>query len=58
MRGTKKGATPSDYARREDLWPQWEWALEHSGYMYDEDTRLCIPGVSFSDILVDMTDGE
>ena len=29
------GASPSDYARRDDLWPQWSWALEQSGHVYD-----------------------
>ncbi|ERF68340.1 hypothetical protein EPUS_02796 [Endocarpon pusillum Z07020] len=50
-------ASPSDYARRESLLPQWEWALVHSGYMYDEDKQEWIRNVSFSDI-VDMTAGE
>ncbi len=29
------GASPSDYARRDGLWPQWSWALEQSGHIYD-----------------------
>ena len=29
------GASPSDYARRDGLWPQWSWALEKSGHIYD-----------------------
>ena len=35
------GLSPSDYARREGLWPEWEWALSESGYVYDEDKDLC-----------------
>lgn len=31
----KAGASPSDYARRDGLWPQWSWALEKSGHIYD-----------------------
>lgn len=27
--------TPSTYARRNDVWPQWCWALEQSGYTYE-----------------------
>jgi hypothetical protein len=53
----KEGASPSDYARREDLWPQWEWALAQTGYIYDEDKQLWIKDVSFSDI-VDFTAAE
>lgn len=34
-----EGRSPSDIARAEGLWPQWEWALTHSGYQYDEDTN-------------------
>jgi len=45
------GASPSDYARRENLWPQWEWALTQTGYIYDEDKALWIKDVSFSDIV-------
>lgn len=29
------GASPSDYARRDGLWPQWYWALKNTGYSYD-----------------------
>ena len=29
------GASPSDYARRDGLWPEWSWALEQSGHIYD-----------------------
>ena len=29
------GASPSDCARRDGLWPQWSWALEKSGHIYD-----------------------
>jgi len=33
-----KGLTPSDYAEREGLWPQWEWTLFHSGFRHDKET--------------------
>ena len=36
-----KGASPSDYAERERLWPQWEWALAQTGWRYDEVTGRC-----------------
>jgi ankyrin repeat protein len=47
----KKGASPTDYARRDHLWPQWEWALTQSGYIYDKDKELWIKDISFSDIV-------
>jgi hypothetical protein len=50
----KFGDSPSYYAREEDLWPQWEWALTQTGYVYDEDKELWVKDVSFSDI-VDFT---
>jgi hypothetical protein len=50
----KFGDSPSDYAREENLWPQWEWALTQAGYVYDEDKALWVKDVSFSDI-VDFT---
>ena len=28
----KAGETPSDYAQRDGLWPQWTWALKEAGY--------------------------
>ena len=28
----KSGATPSHYAERDGLWPQWTWALGEAGY--------------------------
>lgn len=31
----KAGATPSDYARRDGLWPQWSWALIKAGFEYN-----------------------
>ena len=31
----KAGASPSDYARRDGLWPQWYWALKNTGFSYD-----------------------
>ena len=31
-----EGASPSDYARRDHLLPQWRWALQRAGYKYDE----------------------
>jgi hypothetical protein len=34
------GFSPSDYARAEGLWPQWEWALLNSGFQYNELTNL------------------
>lgn len=36
-----EGESPSDYARVEELWPQWAWALEKTGWEYNEDTDLC-----------------
>lgn len=36
-----RGLTPSCYARREGLWPQWHWALVNSGCEYNTDTGLC-----------------
>ncbi len=30
-----EGKSPSDYARRDCLWPQWKWALHNAGYIYD-----------------------
>jgi ankyrin repeat protein len=47
----KKAASPSDYAQMENLWPQWEWALTQSGYIYDEDKQLWIKDISLSDIV-------
>ncbi|CAD6593156.1 MAG: hypothetical protein ASARMPREDX12_006868 [Alectoria sarmentosa] len=29
------GASPSDYARRDGLWPQWHWALKNTGFSYE-----------------------
>ena len=34
------GLSPSDYARAEGLWPQWEWTLSKSGFQYNELTSL------------------
>jgi hypothetical protein len=31
-----EGLSPSDYARAEGLWPQWEWALSKGGFRYNE----------------------
>lgn len=31
------GASPSDYARRDGLWPQWHWALKNAGFSYESD---------------------
>ena len=31
------GASPSDYARRDGLWPQWHWALKNTGFSYDPE---------------------
>ena len=28
------GSTPNNYAVQDDLWPEWSWALERSGYVY------------------------
>lgn len=28
------GESPSDYAMRDGLWPQWSWALLNAGYIY------------------------
>ena len=33
--------SPSDYAAEEGLWPQWEWALEHSGWRYNHSAGMC-----------------
>ena len=35
------GLSPSDYARKKGLWPNWEWALSESGYVYNSDKDLC-----------------
>lgn len=37
-----KGRSPSDCAKAEGLWPQWEWALTNSGYQYNEDTNTWV----------------
>ena len=31
-----KGRSPSDYAMRDGLWPQWCWALLNAGYVHHE----------------------
>jgi hypothetical protein len=36
-----KGRSPSDYAEREGLWPQWEWALDQTGWRYNAATGKC-----------------
>jgi hypothetical protein len=50
----KLGRSPSDYALWRGLLSQWEWALTQAGYIYDEDKKLWVKDVSFSDI-VDFT---
>ncbi len=32
------GASPSDYARRDGLWPQWHWALKNSAFSYEPES--------------------
>ena len=32
------GASPSDYARRDGLWPQWHWALKNTGFSYEPES--------------------
>ena len=32
------GASPSDYARRDGLWPQWHWALKNTGFLYEPES--------------------
>ena len=39
------GQSPSDYARR-GLWPQWRWALEATGYIFDEGQSRCIKRIN------------
>lgn len=36
------GQSPSDYARSNGLWPQWKWALDWSGWMYDQAIETCV----------------
>ena len=37
------GASPSDYARRDGLWPQWHWALKNAGLSYEPDSDRWVP---------------
>ncbi len=32
------GNSPSDDARYHGLWPEWTWALQNAGYVFDEDS--------------------
>ena len=32
------GSSPSDYARRDGLWPQWHWALKNTGFSYEPES--------------------
>ena len=34
----RNGRSPSHYAERDGLWPQWSWALINSGFMLDEES--------------------
>lgn len=34
----KDRASPSDYARRDRLWPQWYWALKNAGFSYQPES--------------------
>lgn len=44
--------TPSTYARRNGLWPQWCWALERSGYTYKVGlgrwVKTAVPGQDYN----------
>jgi hypothetical protein len=35
------GESPSDVAEREGLWPQWEWALDQTGWRYNAASGKC-----------------
>ena len=41
------GASPSDYARK-GLWPQWLWALERTGYVFDGEQDRWIKRIGFA----------
>ena len=41
------GKSPSDYAR-DGLWPQWLWALETTGYVYDGENDRWVKQVAFT----------
>ena len=40
----KAGKTPSHYAEREGIYPQWSWTLISSGYMLDEGSGQWMRG--------------
>ncbi len=41
------GASPSDYARRDGLWPQWYWALKNTGFSYDPGSDRWVRALTF-----------
>ena len=41
------GASPSDYARRDGLWPQWYWALKNTGFSYDPGSDRWVRASTF-----------
>ena len=41
------GKSPNDYAD-DGLWPQWLWALETTGYVYDGENGLWVKQVAFT----------
>lgn len=40
------GMSPDDYARSEELWPQWRWALDQCGYVRDTDSQQWLKRLS------------
>lgn len=36
-----QGYSPTDFARIHKIMPQWEWALENSGWKYNEHLDIC-----------------
>ena len=39
------GLSPSDYARRDGLWPQWHWALKNTGFSYEPESDRWVRGL-------------